>query len=59
MLDFVGAFLAAIRAFFRCRTDLAVEALALRQQVAVLNRKRHRPRLNRLDRLSWITLRRF
>ena len=31
--------------------------LALRQQVAVLKRKRPRPLLNRLDRLFWIMLR--
>src|SRR5262249_25377822 len=31
----------------------AVEVLALRQQVAVLNRKRPRPPVNSLDRLFW------
>jgi hypothetical protein len=33
--------------------------LALRQQVAVLKRKRPRPTLNSLDRFFWTTLRRF
>src|SRR6478736_1701764 len=33
------------------------EVLALRQQVAVLKRKRPKPRLNRLDRLFWTLLR--
>ena len=49
--------LAAVRVFFRSRTDTAIEVLALRQQVAVLKRKRPRPTLNSLDRLFWTTLR--
>ena len=40
------------------RTDLALELLALRQQVAVLKRKRPRPKLSRMDRLFWAALRR-
>ena len=36
-----------------------MEILALRQQVAVLKRKRPRPRLNRLDRFFWTALRRL
>ena len=47
----------AARAFFRSRTDIALEILALRQQVAVLKRKRPRPRLSPLDRLFWTVLR--
>jgi hypothetical protein len=43
--------------FFRSRRDTALEVLALRQQVAVLKRKRPRPKLNRLDRLFWSALR--
>src|SRR3984893_18077729 len=53
----ISAFLAAIRVFFSARADLALEVLALRQQVAVLKRKRPRPTLNRFDRLFWTTLR--
>jgi hypothetical protein len=49
--------LAAIRVFFRSRSDTALEVLALRQQVAVLKRKRPRPKLNSWDRLFWTTLR--
>ena len=41
----------------RSRGDTALELLALRQPVAVLKRKRPRPRLNRLDRLFRTTLR--
>ena len=57
MLDLIPAFLAAIRVFFRSRLDTSLEVLALRQQVAVLKRKRPRPSLNRLDRFFWTTLR--
>ena len=53
------AFLAALRVFFRSRVDTSLEVLALRQQMAVLKRKRPRPRLNRLDRLFWTTLRKL
>ena len=45
------------KAFFRSRHDTALEILALRQQVAVLKRKRSRPCLNHLDRIFWTTLR--
>ena len=38
---------------------LSMLAMALRQQVAVLKRKRPRPVLNRLDRFFWTTLRLF
>ena len=49
---------AALRAFFRDRRNLAIEILALRQQVAVLKRKRPRPRLTAMDRLFWTLLQR-
>jgi len=48
-----------IRVFLRSRSDTALEVLALRQQVAVLKRKRPRPHLNSLGRIFWTTLRRF
>ena len=51
--------LAVIRLFCQSRSDTALEVLALRQQVAVLKRKRPRPVLNPLDRLFWTTLRHF
>jgi hypothetical protein len=35
------------------RTHLALGILALRQQVAVLKRKRPRPKMKRIDRLCW------
>src|SRR4051794_6180625 len=43
--------------FFRSRTEIALEVLALRQQMGVLKRKRPRPRLSPLDRLFWTVLR--
>jgi len=58
VFQFIPALLAATRVFFRSRHDAALEILALRQQIAVLKRKRPRPRLNPVDRLFWTTLRR-
>ena len=43
MPEFILSILAAIRVFLRSRGDTALELLALRQQVAVLKRKRPRP----------------
>jgi hypothetical protein len=48
VLDLMLAFLAAIRIFFRTRLVISVEVLALRQQVAVLKRKRPRPSYERV-----------
>ena len=59
MVDFVLVILAGMGAFFRSRSDLALEILALRQQVAVLKRKRPRPLLKSSDRLFWMLLRQF
>ena len=59
MPQLVLSILSAIRVFFQDRGDVALEVLALRQQLAVLKRKRPRPPLNALDRLFWTTLSRF
>jgi hypothetical protein len=40
VLAFILSILAAVRVFLRSRSDIALEILALRQQVAVLKRKR-------------------
>ena len=56
VLESILSLLAAMRVFFRSRSDTALEVLALRQQVAVLKRKRPRPRLSSLDRLFWTIL---
>src|SRR5215468_947781 len=53
VLPFVLALIAAARVFFQSRTDMAVEVLALRQQVAVLKRRRPRAPLRPVDRLLW------
>ena len=58
VVDSILAFISALRVFFRSRSDTALEVLALRQQVAVLKRKRARPILNPLDRFFWTVLRR-
>lgn len=47
------------RACFRPRSDLALENLALRRQLQVLNRRRPKPRTTPPDRFFWVTLRRF
>ena len=59
MFQFVFSLLGAVRVFFSTRRDTALEVLALRQQIAVLKRKRPRPPLNSLDRLFWTALRRL
>lgn len=57
MREFILSVIAVVRIFCQSRSDTALEVLALRQQVAVLKRKRPRPVLNSLDRLFWTTLR--
>jgi putative transposase len=48
-----------IRAALRERRDLALENLALRQQLGVLKRRKGVPRLKRKDRLFWVVLSRI
>jgi putative transposase len=43
---------------FRCRGNLVLENLALRQQLAVLKRRRPRPSLGLFDKLFWVIARR-
>jgi hypothetical protein len=57
MLRFILDLVTAVRVFIVCRTNLALEILALRQQAAVLKRNRPRPKLSRMDRLFWTALR--
>ena len=45
-----------LRTAFRTRATLALENLALRQQLAVLRRSVKRPKLARRDRAFWIAL---
>ncbi|MCH7994906.1 MAG: hypothetical protein IIB57_10755 [Planctomycetes bacterium] len=48
-----------IRGAVANRAELAAENLALRQQLAVLERKSKRPRLRKRDRIFWVWLSRF
>ena len=59
MVDLVLAIACYFRCFVVTRHRLALESAALRQQLAVYKRKQPRPRLQRLDRLFWVALRRF
>jgi hypothetical protein len=52
----VSALFLLIRSLILPRTALAAENLALRQQLAILNRKIHRPQLHRRDRFFWAPL---
>jgi hypothetical protein len=49
MLKWLGILLGALRSAVRCRQDLALENLTLRQELAVLKRTRPRPRLTGAD----------
>src|SRR2546426_5978072 len=53
-MSFVLALLGALRASLRARTDLTLENLALRQQLALLRRRSKRPQFGRLDRAFWM-----
>jgi putative transposase len=55
----VSALFLLIRSLIVSRKALAVENLALRQQLAILNRKIHRPQLHRRDRFFWVILSRL
>ena len=46
--EIILSLIVAIRVFFRSRSDTALEVLALRQQIAVLKRKRPRATIERL-----------
>src|SRR5207248_10143019 len=51
------AFALYLRAFILPRHLLALETIALRQQLAVFKRTRPRPKLRTIDRIFWITIR--
>jgi putative transposase len=59
MLALLKALFAALHPCLRCRRDLILENLALRQQLAVLAAKHPRPQIGAPDRLFWVVLRRF
>ena len=55
-MSLVLALLGALRAALRTRTDLTLENLALRQQLALLRRRSKRPKFGLLDRAFWMWL---
>ena len=57
ILQLMQMMLAIVRMLMGSHTGLAMENLALRQQVAALKRERPRPLLTDLDRLFWVALR--
>src|SRR6266581_7214450 len=59
MFRFIGLCLGTLVRLLRARRSLLLENLALRQQLAVLKRRHPRPRLDLLDRLFWVAVRRF
>jgi putative transposase len=58
-MDPVTAFIVFLRGVLESRCHLAVENLALRQQLSVLHRSVPRPRLRWHDRAFWVCLSRF
>ena len=56
MLALLLHLLASFRSALRTRTELALENLALRQQLGALRRASPRPRLRRVDRAFWVGL---
>jgi hypothetical protein len=56
MFAIVLALLRYLFYWLRPKHELAVENLALRHRIAVLNRQTHKPRLQGKDRLLWVVL---
>ena len=57
MRQFLATIVRVLLSSFRSRSSLILENLALRQQLAVLQRTGARPRLTNADRLFWVFLR--
>ncbi len=55
----IWSLLCSLISAFKTRRSLGLENLALRQQLAVLQRSVKRPRLSNVDRGFWVLLRRF
>jgi hypothetical protein len=58
MINRAPAVARTLLAIFASRSDLMIESLALREQLAVPQRKNPRPRFLATDRLLWLGLRR-
>ena len=55
----ISSLVPALISAFKARRELALENVALRQQLAVLRRSVKRPRLLKVDRVFWVLLRRI
>jgi len=59
MLNLLCILLVTARSSLRSRRELALENLALRQQLAVIGRRAKRPKLSTIDRAFWVALARL
>jgi hypothetical protein len=59
MFRFIGLCLGTVVRILRVRRSLPLENLALGHQLAVLKRRHPRPRLDLLDKLFWVAVRRL
>jgi len=59
MCKWLIVIIGTLRSSIRSRHELALENLALRQQLATLKFRGSRPRLSDSDRLFWVVLSRF
>src|SRR5256712_8714435 len=59
MVRWLGILIGTLRSTLRTHRELALENLALRQQLAVWKARQPRPRLTAVDRIFWVVLSRF
>lgn len=59
MMRWLGIVLGTLRSAIRMHRELALENLALRQQLAVCKARQPRPRLTEIDRIFWVLLSRL
>src|SRR5262245_61925788 len=59
MVRWLGIVLGTLRSTVRTHGELALENLALRQQLAVCKARQPRPRLTEIDRIFWVLLSRL
>ena len=59
MVRWLGILIGTLRSTVRTHRELALENLALRQQLAVWKARQPRPRLRETDRIFWILLSRL
>jgi hypothetical protein len=59
MVRWLGIVLGTLRSAVHTHRELALENLALRQQLAVCKARQPRPRLTEIDRIFWVLLSRL